>query len=257
MKTTIKWLLAIFISCGSNFYAIAQEDDGPTMIWETIMLTPDNTKLKVLQQNMRTHNQKYHASGSAHEAMVYNIATGPNAGKLVWNMGPITFADLDSRPAAGGHDEDWRDNIMPYIKDMGAVEYWKGDNKLSNTAMLTGPEIKYPILYIRYHEVAEGQGYQLNGLLEKMSEAIKGMDGENPFGFYDNQFRQGFDNGRHLATISFLKNWAELDDDWNFKTAFVKVHGENAWQPWVDGMDNAMRNSWDEIWEYNKSMSGH
>lgn len=246
--------LIIFGATSINF---AQDDDSSYQMWESIVLTPDNTKLKVLGENMRAHNQKYHAKGSAHEATVYSISTGPNAGKFMWEMGPLTFSDLDTRPAEEGHDEDWRDNIMPYIKKMGTVEYWKQMDKLSNVGLLDDDNSKYPILYLRYFEVAKGHGYTVQNLLKQMSAAVKAMDGENPWGLYSNEFRQGYDIGRHIAWVSFIKNWAEFDIDGNFKDAFMKANGENSWDVYLRGMDDAFSNSWDEIWVYSKELSGH
>ena len=231
------------------------QDNSSYKMWESIILTPDNSKLKVLAENMRKHNQTYHKSG-AHKATVFDISTGPNTGKIVWEMGPLTFADLDTRPSVGGHDEDWRDNIMPYIKKMNTREYWKEDAKLSNTSMLDGDNSKYPILYIRYNEVARGHGYSVDNLLKQISATIKALDGVNPWGMYDNQFRQGFDIGRHIATVGFNKNWAELDQDNNFKEVFLKLHGDNSWDAFQRGLEDTFQNSWDEIWVYNKAMSG-
>lgn len=249
-------MTALFVF-GATTISVAQDDPSSYQMWESIVLTPDNTQLKTLGENMRSHNQKYHAKGSAHEATVYHISSGPNAGKLMWEMGPLTFSTLDSRPAEGGHDEDWRDSIMPYIKKMGTVEYWREMDKLSNVGMLDDDNSKYPILYLRYFEVARGHGYSIDHLLKQMSDAVKGMDGENPWGLYDNQLRQGYDIGRHIAWVSFLKNWAEFDDDNSFKDAFIKVHGESAWDPFLKGMADTFSNSWDEIWVYDKEMSGH
>jgi len=256
MKNLINCFLALAILVGAPML-YAQDDDNQPHMWENILITPNNNQLKTLQDNMRKHNQKYHAPGTAHQAVVFTVETGPDVNKMIWSMGPINYTSLDSRPAVGGHDEDWRDNIMPYVKKLDNAEYWSMDVKLSNTDMIRGKLAEYPLLYVRYHEVKEGQGYQLEGLFEKMSGTIKSMDGTNPFGIYYNEFRQGLDNGRHIATVSFMKNWAELDSDWNFKSTFTKKYGENAWRPWVDGMDDTMRNSWDEIWKYNKYMSGH
>jgi len=253
MKCLILTALLVF---GASTFSIAQDDSSYEM-WETIILTPDNTKLKVLGENMRAHNQKYHAKGSAHEAVVYNITTGPNSNKLIWEMGPITFSDLDTRPAEGGHDEDWRDNIMPNIKKLGTVEYWKTMEDLSNVDMLDSDNSKYPILYLRYYEVAKNHGYTIPHLLKQMSEAVKGMEGENPWGLYDNEFRQGYDIGRHIAWVGFFKNWTEFDEDGGFKEAFLKVHGENSWDAYIKGLDDTFSNSWDEIWVYNKELSGH
>ncbi len=257
----IKKMKCLFMTAllvlGATTISIAQEESSSYEMWESIILTPDNTKLKILGENMRKHNQKYHAKGSAHEAVVYSITSGPNSGKLVWEMGPITFSDLDTRPAEEGHDEDWRDNVMPYIKKMGTIEYWKQMDELSNVSMLDDDNSKYPILYIRYFEVASGHGYTIKHLLKQMSAAVKAMDGDNPWGLYDNQLRQGVDIGRHIAWVSFYKNWTEFDADNNFKDAFLKVNGENSWDAYLKGLDDTFSNSWDEIWVYDKELSGN
>jgi hypothetical protein len=255
MKTTNRFFIALTTMLLLISTTTFAQEDSSYQMWESITLTPDNSKLKVLAENMRKHNQTYHKSG-AHKATVFNITTGPNAGKIVWEMGPLNFADLDTRPSVGGHDEDWRDNIMPYIKKMNTAEYWKEDAKLSNTSMLDGDNSKYPLLYIRYLEVARDHGYSVDNLLKQISETIKAMDGVNPWGVYDNQFRQGFDIGRHIATVSFMKNWAELDEDGNFKATFLKLHGANSWDAFQKGLADSYHNSWDEIWAYDKNMSG-
>jgi hypothetical protein len=258
MFKKMKYLIMIaLVILGATTISTAQEDDSSYNMWESIMITPDYTQLKVFGENMRAHNLKYHAQGSQHQGAVYNINTGPNTGKILWQMGPITWASLDSRPAAGGHDEDWRDNIMPYVKKMESSEYWKEMSDLSNVAMLAGNIDKYPIFYVRYFEVEKGQGYAIANLLKQMSAAVKAMDGENPWGLYDNEMRQGYTTGRHIAWVGFMENYAAMDDDGNFKEAFIKTHGEGSWQPYLKGMDDTFSNSWDEMWSYNKELSGH
>lgn len=246
-------LLMVAIVFGAMFTVNAQDDSSYEM-WEDIMLTPVNTKLKVLAENMRKHNQKYHNAGS-HKATVYNITSGPNAGKIIWEMGALTYSDLDTRPSVGGHDEDWRDNIDPYIKKTNTVEYWKADKKLNNTDMLDGDNSKYPILYVRYYEVEPGQGFNVRTFFKKISETIKTLDGVNPWGVYYNEFQQG-DLGRHIAGFSFSPNWADFDRDVNWVENFEKLHGENSWQTHVNLRNATFSNRWDEIWVYNKNMSG-
>lgn len=233
----------------------SQEASTANPMWETILLTPDNTKLKVLAENMRQHNQKFHKEGSFN-ATVYTIASGPHTGKIIWMMGPLKFADLDKRPAAGGHDEDWRDNVMPYVKKSESGEYWRADDELSNTSMLSGSASEYPILYTRYWEINLEHGHNLDAHLKKISEAVKAMEGVNPWGVYDNLFRQGTKIGRHLATVSFLKNWAELDEDPRFKETFTKLNGEDSWDAFVRNSEQILDDSWDEIWVYDKNLSG-
>lgn len=252
IKKTTSSLMMIAMVCGVFFTATAQENDY--VMWESITLTPDNSNLKVLSENMRKHNQTYHKDG-AYEAYVYNISTGPNIGKIVWEMGPLTYSHLDGRPSEGGHDEDWRDNILPYVKKMSNGEYWKKDKKLSNTDMLDPNSVSHPLLFIRYWEVTKGEGHNVNHLFTQISKTIKAMDGDNPWSVYYNEFRQG-DMGRHIATVSPMKNWAEMDKDDDFEKTFLKVNGENSWEAFIENMNDSFSNSWDEIWSYNAHMSG-
>lgn len=254
IKKSILLLLMVTIAIGSLLNVQAQE--SKYMMWEDVMITPDYAKLKILGENMRKHNQKYHASGP-YKASVYNISTGPNSGNIIWEMGPLTYSHLDARPSAGGHDEDWRDNVMPYVKKIVTSEFWKQEEKLSNVGMLDGDNSKHPLLFVRYHEVNASSGENTTQILMKVSQTIKAMEGENPWGVYFNEFRQGTQIGRHLQTVSYMKNWAEMDDDSNnFKETFLKVHGDDSWEAFLETWENTFSNSWDEIWEYNANLSG-
>lgn len=255
IKKSITSLLMLAFVGGFFLTTSAQEKPASYEMWETVILTPDNSKLKVLGETMRAHNQNFHKQ-APYKAYVYNIVTGPNIGKLVWEMGPVTFSQLDKRPSAGGHDDDWRDKVMPYVKYMSHGEYWRKDEKLSNTAMLTGESVTYPLLFITYYEVAKDKGFNVDILLKQMSETVKAMDGVNPFGVYYNEFRQGYTIGRHIATVGFYKKWAEFDDENKFKKTFIKVHGEEAWDPFLRNFSLTFSNSWDEVWEYNPKLSG-
>ncbi|TNJ44527.1 hypothetical protein KFZ70_00665 [Tamlana fucoidanivorans] len=252
-KTMTIFFVTLFI-CGTNVLLNAQADSKDYIMMESVLMTPDNSNLKVLGENMRKHNAKYHKDGP-YKASVYTISTGPNTGKIVWMMGPLMYKHLDSRPEEGGHDEDWRDNVMPYIKKIHTAEYWRMDDKVSNMSMMDGDNSKYPIIYVRYGEIDEDHGYALDSFFEMVGKTVKAMDGENPWGLYYNEFRQG-NLGRHLASVSFLKNWAELDDERVFKKTFEETIGKNKWQKFMDMSDGVFSNSWDEIWTYSAHMSG-
>ncbi len=254
IKKSISLMTMVAMVFGTMVTVNAQDDSKDYSMWESIMLTPDNTKLKVLSDNMRKHNQTYHKEGP-YKATVYGIGSGPNAGKIVWEMGPMMYSHNDTRPGENGHDEDWRDNVMPYIKKMNTIEYWRQDDELSNTSMLDGDDSKYPILFIRYGEIEDGHSSSVKPFYKMVSETIKAMDGVNPWGVYYNEFRQG-DLGRHVATVGFYKNWTEFDEDENFKETFEKVHGKDNWRAFLDMADRTFSNSWDEIWNYNAHMSG-
>jgi hypothetical protein len=255
IKKSIFSLLMIAFVVGSIQTTNAQEKPASYEMWESMMITPDNAKLKLLGDALRKHNQTYHKQ-APYTAFVYNIVTGPNTGKLIWEMGPVTFTQLDKRPASSAHDDEWRDLVMPYVKSMTHGEYWRADDKLNNTSMLTGDASVYPLLFVRYNEVAKDQGHNVNRLFKQISETVKAMEGVNPWGVYYNEFRQGYNIGRHIATVSFYKNWAELDKEDTFKKTFEKLYGENSWDEFVQSMGDTFSNSWDEIWEYNPKLSG-
>ena len=169
-------------------------------------------------------------------------------------MGSMMLKHNDNRPGANGHDEDWRDNVMPYIKKIHTIEYWSQDDEKSNTSML-GPDNLYPIMYIRYFEVSDDHDFSMDNHFKQVSETIKSMQGDNPWGLYYNAFRQG-DLGRHVATVGFMKKWAEMDEDRKFKAAHAKLYGEDSWDAFTETAAKTFTNSWDEIWEYNKYLSG-
>ena len=253
IKKSISFLTVVAVVFGTMLTAYGQDDSKSYKMWEDIMLTPDNAHLKILETNMRKHNQTYHKDGP-YKSTVYNIVSGPNAGNIIWEMGSLTYSDLDKRPAAGGHDEDWRDNIMPYIKKMNTVEYWRANKTLNNTDMIK-TLADYPISFVRYYEVKDGPTPGVNTFFERISKAVKALDGVNPWGVYYNEFRQG-NIGRHIATFSFSPNWADFDRDVNWVENFNKVNGENSWQNQQDLYDSTFSNTWDEIWVYDKNMSG-
>ena len=250
-KNLIASLLMLFMFVSISFDAKAQSPE-PYSMWESIMLTPDYKELKTLQANMRAHNKKYH-NKAPYDAQVYNISTGPNAGKIIWQMGPMMLSHNDNRPSEGGHDEDWRDNVMPYIKKMHTAEYWKQDDDLTNIDAITSNGGEWPILFIRYFELSDDHGYTMKSVFKQASATAKSLN--LPWGLYYNAFLQG-DIGRHVAVVNFHKNWTSIDTPRKFKDGYEKIYGENSWENFMDTVDDTFKNQWDEIWVYNKAMSG-
>ena len=85
MRKLLTLLLLTAIAMGSSTELQAQ-DDSFTPMWESFYITPDNTKLKDLGEAMAKHNKKYHGEEGPHQAVVYNVVSGPNMGKLVWKF---------------------------------------------------------------------------------------------------------------------------------------------------------------------------
>ncbi|MDH3652201.1 MAG: hypothetical protein OEQ53_21110, partial [Saprospiraceae bacterium] len=187
-------------------------------------------------------------------AIVWQVSSGPNSGKLVWMMGPCTFTDLDDRPAGDDHSSDWRDNVMSLMEDIGPIEYWRRNDDLS--IVVDGPP--KPIVRVRFSNVIRGQSHRVNGMFGKIRDAIKEMEGENTWGVYLNEFQQGYETGRHFATSTGMDSWSELDEGsgTEFSEAYIKAHGAGAWSTFNQELREVFSNTWDEYWVIRPDLSG-
>lgn len=229
---------------------VAQEEQSEDVIYQSVLLTPDNTQLEAFQEAMAEHNQTFHNEPGPYHSNVWSISTGPNAGKILWTMGPLnSYAQLDDRPS-GDHDDHWQNVVMPTVKDTETVEYWRLDQELSNAV-----EGDYSIAFVRIHKINSKYGFLVPDALKKLSETIKALE-ENPsWAVYDNEFIQG-DLGRHIATMSFHNSMAEIDEEWDFRDTFEEVYSRGDWDRWTRTMDHIMEDQYDEIWVLLPELSG-
>lgn len=242
----------IFFLLLSPAYLISQDEAPDYLMWESMYITPDYSDLEGFSAAMTHHNKTYHKEGP-YAANVYNVVTGPNSGKVLWIMGPCTYSDLDNRPSADGHDENWANNVMSKMKKMHQGEYWTMNTDLSTIAPGSGP---YKIFRVRYHEVNRGEGHRANEWFKRISDTLKSMEGDNPWGLFHNEWQQGYKIGRHFATVSYHNSWSELDEDRDFQAAFTALHGQNSWTQFLNDNESIFSNSWDEFWVHVPEMSG-
>ena len=238
----------LFITILLSVPMVVFAQDASYTMYEMVQLTPNGNDNNQLKEDMKSHNAKFHSEG-AHMGLVYSISSGPDAGNLVWMMGPLTYADLDTRPVGEDHDADWA-KVTAHIEKVGSVEYWKRDDKIS---VFDPDATPTPMLYVRIWEVNNEYGFLVDGLLKQAYETVKAMEGDNHWAVWDNEFRQG-NRGRHIATVSPLQNWAELDKDLKFMETFKKVHGEDAWAAFYPSGQLAWKDSYDEVWTLEAGM---
>lgn len=229
---------------------VAQEEQSEEVIYQSVLLTPDNTQLEAFQEAMAEHNQTFHNEPGPYHSNVWSISTGPNAGKIVWTMGPLnSYAQLDDRPS-GDHDDHWQNVVMPTVKNTETVEYWSLDQDLSNAV-----EGDYSIAYVRIHKINSKYQFLAPDALKKLSETIKALE-ENPsWMVYDNEFLQG-DLGRHIATMTFYDSMAGIDEEWDFRDTFEEIYSRGDWDRWTRTMNLIMEDQYDEIWVLVPELSG-
>lgn len=241
-------LVLILFLC--PFVMQAQEEEQEDIIYEAVLLTPDNTQLKAFQEAMAEHNKTFHNEQGPYHSNVWAVSTGPNAGKMIWTMGPLnSYAQLENRPS-GDHDDHWQNVVMPTVKSTETVEYWKLNQERSNNV-----EGDYSVAYVRYHKINSKYGFLFYDALKKLSETIKAFDSNPMWQVYSNEFQQG-DIGRHVATMSLHESMAEIDDEWDFRNTFEEVYSRGDWERWTRTMDLVMEDQYDEIWVLAPELSG-
>jgi len=241
MKILSKMLAVVFLL---PFFMSAQDDADKkyTMVELSYMKAKIGSEKK-FEDAVKAHNEKYHKEG-AYGSQLYAITTGSETGWYVWTMGSVTFAELDSRPKDEDHNKDWDKNVAPYVADYGRVEYWKRDDKLSNPK-----ESEEGLIQIWWIDTEDGEYYRFKSIMQDVADIYKTMDEE--MNTYNNAFSQ--DDGRDVAVVWPLKNWADLDNrDWNMKEKYEEENGEGSWENLIDDWEDATKSIVQEIWRVVK-----
>jgi hypothetical protein len=176
-------------------------------------------------QAITKHNKTYHAE-DPYKNTVFSILTGPHTGDLMFAMGPLTFTQLDNRPASSEHNADWL-SVQSLCERIEDVQYWTANDELSFTPE-NADDSPRPLSRTRFFEVED------NGMFRKVQgynvKTIAALGGTNPRTMYRKRFLSGEDKVT-WATVSSYKNWAELDEDngGDWGKTYKSVNGEEAW----------------------------
>jgi hypothetical protein len=240
-KTITLWAIVVAFV----FSGFAQDTDYK--MYEMIYITPKYDKVKELGEAMARHNKEFHKG--KYKANIWMAQTGPHTGEWVWVMGPATFTELDSRPETKEHTEDWRDNVLPFIKDLSEGEYWKLDDKHSyiKDEAFSGKEIW------SIYDIKPFEGYRFDALLKNVVEVYKQKNYPNYFEVYRTQFSSA--NGRDIAIAFGFKNWAFFDEEDKFWKDYEEVHGEGSKWKFFEEYRDVVITTYDEVSEFVPELS--
>ncbi len=223
--------------------------------WDTFRFTIDNKHAQTFTKNMRAHLKKYHQK-SPLITKIYNVTYGPDANDLIWVMGPVSYSELDARPDDKGHDQDWAENINPYITSYKQSEIWRVmdglviNNLDENSEMPT----KYIARYLTGDTTTDADFKK--ELLNQVKATLEKTGKIGYWSVMSNQFLQGKLNGRHFMALSSLSSWADLDDDMEFPKHYESLYGKGSFKEFRAKYQKAFPNHWHEIISINKEMSG-
>jgi len=221
---------------------------SPNVIYETIYLTPKTESLKDLGEKMKAHNQQYHAT-PPYNASVWRVTTGERSGDMLWIMGPFTFADLDSRPSDGGHDEDWSGNVLPLIHGMHDGYYWKlrPDHMYAPSEGYQGK-----IMRVRTFDIKPGKDDEFTDMISLINKVYTEKKIGHSRAVFNNVVK---DQNRDVAVVFQYENYAYLDESQNIGKLFEEVHGDNSWNKFMEAMRDIVESTSDELLEVIPEMS--
>ena len=242
----MKKLFLLGIMASTFFFVKAQE---LYTMYETMYITPKYDKAKEFNEAFAAHNKKFHASGANAVAVQY-VVNGSRAGQYVWVMGPCTFTDMDSRPSDDAHTADWN-MVLPYIKEISDVEYWRLDQDLSYTPENWTLTDK---IHIRSWDVKPGKEMAFREAMYKMVEVFNTKKYDNSWHVYWNTFAG--DKGRDIAGVFGFDNFAFYDKDPVFIMDFEEFHGEGSWTEQMETMIGLTNMMVEEVRELVPELGG-
>ncbi|MBU1008968.1 MAG: hypothetical protein KKD74_02420 [Bacteroidetes bacterium] len=240
MKRTMMTMILTLCTLG---FAIAQKE---YRMFELIYLTPKAGMTKVLEENLKAHNKKFHTA-APYEAFIKTVVVGEHEGDFVWLMGPTTFTSLDGRPDDDAHKADWATTVEPFVEKAGNVEYWKMKEG-SNYDPEGGME-NYNMQHIRFWEIKPGKYEAFMNALMKVTKVFKDNSYKESWSVYINQFSTN--SGRDIAAVSNMKNWATFDQDDTFVADYEKIYGKDSWKAAMAVFNDCTASYTEEIGKFN------
>jgi hypothetical protein len=236
-----------FLVCFLAAVSLCAQDAPAYQMYHNVIITAKADKMAEFTAAYGAHNKKYHNAGSSH-VNVFTANSGPNLGKFINSMGPMTWADVDARKEDKAHDMDWQKNVMPYIASIEDGGHWRLAPDLSYIAEGT-PATK---LRLNVIDMAQGENADHNHLMKMLAEAQKATFPSQSRMVFN---RVGFRNdGRDRVILIGLNKWADLDE--GIADGFEKVHGEGSWARFIEEINEAHDSSYGELWERSGGLSG-
>jgi hypothetical protein len=223
---------------------------GQDIIFQMVTLTPKPGVDKELASVMKEHNDLYHKAGD-YGVRVYSINSGPDAGKIVWTMGPTTWTKLEGRPGTGVHDDHWDQKVTPLLESEVNVEYFSFSPDLSYFPK----DFDLKNLLIRYVDVKSNEMYRYNALIEKAKEVYTKKLPNEVFGIYKNQLGDSKD-GRDVMIVWFFDSLSWMDEDNQFPMKYEEVHGPGSWVLFQREVEATVKSRNDILVSYRDDMGG-
>jgi len=220
--------------------------------YEVGYMKPKIGQLDMLKKGIAAHAKKYHVS-DPYKMWVWEVITGPHSGEYFLGLGPATFTQLDSRPSSAEHNADWQNNVVAHLDSEGESSYWRMDKDLDYRP--EGSD-NFSKSRIRYVTLNPGEGDRWTEQMEKVFAVYKAKNYGASWTVYR---RYGLSTGPHVCSEIAFSNWAYLDTPIEFIKDFDEVHGEGAYDRFLDELALAVdrTKTYDELISFLPELSSN
>ncbi|THD68000.1 hypothetical protein E7Z59_10155 [Robertkochia marina] len=246
----MKHILAVLaLAVGLCSYA---QEEAPTVVFDQIMLTPQPEKVVDFHKAVAEHNKQFHAEAPMQVA-VYQVMTGPNTGKYIWNLGPCTWEQMDGRPMDAAHDNHWDNNVTPTITTESSATYWKYHPEYSSM----NSDFSLNMLGITFWDLKRGMGNfeKVTGIIEKFVKLYRETWPEDQFAIYSN-LMGSTGEGRDMAIVGFLDNYGDLAIEHpDLPEKYNAMYGEGSFETDMNLWLEIVQAESNEMWRFMPDLS--
>ncbi len=232
-------------------FLVGAQDYQEPLVIQNVMLTVAPGHVKAFEEGVAAHNKKYHTEG-AYEARVYSINSGKNAGKYMWNMGPLPWSAMDDRPAkADGHDADWDAKVVTHLTNEVDVNYWRFHPDISDFST----DFTLKNLSVFMVDVKPNQFMDfMNKVVKKVDKLYSEKMPEQRRGAYTNELSNM--DGLDFAWVDFFDSMSWMGKEDKFPQYFEEVHGEGSFKTFLADVEATTNGQRTELWSYRDDLGG-
>lgn len=240
-------VLAIFA-----FTVSMAQEKAPSVVFDQIMITPHPEKVAAFHKAVAEHNKQFHTD-APRQVAVYQIMTGPNTGKYIWNLGPCTWAELDERPMDPSHNDHWANAVAPTLTTESNATFWEFHPEFSSMTS----DFKLNMLSITFYDIKRGIGNfdKIKPIMERFTKLYRATYPGDMFGTYTNVMGSTAE-GRDLAIVGFLNNYSDMaKENPDVAEKYDAMHGKGSYEKDMTVWMEATQGAASEMWVYMPELS--
>ena len=231
-KTFFLWL---FIAAA--FFASGQ---GKTL-YTVNFVKPKANQRSAFETSWKIHLAKFHKTSDKRN--VYEVMSGPNIGYYHIVEGPISYADMDiAKPNAKVHGMDLEKTFFPMLEDNRMNATYRWDDTASFNPTVKADKFLVTVTHVKFGQITETIRESRRASLIQAKINPTSRFSVNVY----TQIWSGSDPVR-VSVRNLKDGFKELENDYYgpntmppnaFKDAYIKEHGQDAWDARSKLQDN-------------------